>query len=198
MHFRHARRTTATILQLQTSNPFVVIIRTIPQYSDALSRSIMQLMSALSTSWMTKRSTLTACFERRKSHYQKVSAGPLIGSQLKACSLLFQKIHQQYRKTSTETLLNHLPRPMAHSHWCRYQKFGLLSRSNNSGNSDLSNKCYHESYSFIIRGSRRRYYRLLLTLPSGQQPLRVCAMMQDYRRSYHTSFAGSEKELWLL
>jgi len=37
---------------------------------------------------MTKRSTLTACFERRQSHYQKVSAGPLIGLHLKACSLI--------------------------------------------------------------------------------------------------------------
>ena len=69
------------------------------------------------------------------------------------------------------------------------------SNSNNSNNNNnLSNKCYHESYSFIIRGSRRRYYRPLLTPPSGQRPLRVCAMMQDYRRSYHASFAGSERD----
>ena len=61
---------------------------------------------------------------------------------------------------------------MAHSHWRHHQKVAILPRSNNN---NLSNKFYLGSYSFFILGSHRRYYRPLLTAPSGRQPLRVCA-----------------------
>ena len=74
---RHARRTTITTSDIDRA---LRVLNIEPLHGHnlhnppgILSHSLMRLTLALSTSWMTKRPSLTACFERRTSPLKGVS-----------------------------------------------------------------------------------------------------------------------------